>query len=163
MKTIIKVLRTVLLYIPFMASSQNKAEGLANKNRIYLCSHDVVDTACYSSVVKIKEPWGKLGRYIVTLDKNGEVTKYKKTAIWGYRRSTDAGTKRVFNNETYMVKDTSPIILYLRCVKTSSYFFSKSFDTPIFELTRKNLLKNLSEAEIIRAYQHSTLVRQIIE
>lgn len=157
---------TIFIFLQHLVISTTNAQPDQKKEklqtRVLFKSSDLCDSGRYQTVVKIRETWGRLGKYITAIDSSGNKNKFRKKSIWGYKRAKDDYIKRVFGGETYLVKEVSEVVVYKQYVRHGSYFFSKSFDSPVIRLTRKKLLKAIGAEALLNLCRQSEFIRENI-
>src|SRR4051812_39957537 len=141
MRKAISMLLVFFFLILYQASdAQISFNPLSGHNLVFVTpcelDHAVHDTA----IKRIREPWGRLGRYIVAEFSDGGQKKFRKNAIWGYQKAEDSVIRRVVGRDSYIIQDTGRIIVYKMCVRHGAYYFSRGLDGKIMLLRKKKLL-----------------------
>ena len=133
------------------------------QNRIILKPVDIDNNTGDTGIAQIREPGGRLGRFIIAVDHNGNETKYKKTEIWGYQRAGDDNIKRIYEKETYVIKEMTDVVIYASYLRHSNYFFSINPESPVGILNKANLLNALGNTGYLKLYEKSLILKRIIK
>lgn len=66
-----------LISLSLAKAQVNNKTGFS-QNRIFMRSADIYDSSSSASIKKIRESWGRLGKYIIEIDSAGGKTKFKR-------------------------------------------------------------------------------------
>lgn len=156
-----------VVFLIFCSVTLVKAQPIKHpgksQNRIFFSSADIYDSTDDASISSIRESWGRLGKNLMVIDQNGKKTKYKRSEIWGYQRKEDKCIKRIFEKDTYIIKEISDVVIYKYYVKHGTYFFSIDIDSPVIKLNKKELVKIIGNERFFKLYKKSLILRQIID
>ena len=150
-----------LISLSLAKAQVNNKTGFS-QNRIFMRSADIYDSSSSASIKKIRESWGRLGKYIIEIDSAGGKTKFKRKKIWGYKRVHDNNIKRMFDGDTCLVEEISEVIIYKYYVKHGTYFFSTVLDSPIILLNKRKLIKAIGNDRYLKLCSKSLLVKQLM-
>ena len=143
---------TVLILAVVIAAPLSAADKKAATSGVYLTSHDFVcgllaaegERNSPSHDMKLHDTL--FGKPYIEVLHHGELRRYSKDQIWGYR-DFDGKSYRFVNGRTYEVREASPLIIYVlndvlagRSGRVNpGYYFSTDADAVPVRLTLTNL------------------------
>lgn len=149
-------MRWLFFVVPLFHLSTSSAQ-----NRVFLKASDLSDKLSGKNIQKIKLPWGRLGKSILVIYKDGTKTHVRKRSIWGFEKG-DKTVLRFYDGETYQVVETGTIVIYKTYSPHPVYYFSERLDSKVILVSRQKMIKTLDTDTLVKAYKKSRLVRLLL-